>query len=141
MNKEFDVQILTPSKALFRGKATEVVLPSYDGEVGVLEGHADFVGLLGTGALKMVTGGNDHWYMLSSGVYQVEDGKLTILAEQGETPQPGIDIAVLSQELKVLSEKLADFKSFTPEEYPKWKVEHDRIKARIDIHRRTEIVN
>ncbi len=59
MAKEFEIEVLTRSKTLYKGKATEVVLPAYDGEVGVLADHANFIGLLGTGPLKVVTGGDD----------------------------------------------------------------------------------
>lgn len=141
MEKAFDVQILTPSQKLFAGEATEVVLPAYDGEVGVLAGHADFVGVLGTGPLKIVTEGNDYWFMLSSGVYQIASGKLTILAELGEAPRADVDMKSLGESVKELETKLADFKSFSPEEYPVRKAEYERMKARMEIHRRTELVN
>ena len=141
MEREFNVEILTPSQTIFSGEATEVVLPAYDGEVGVLAGHADFIGLLGTGALKIVTDGNDYWYLLSSGAYQVKSGKLTILAELGEKPEKTIDLDTLTARMKDLEAELADPKTFSADDYPRVKLEYDRTKARIDIHRRTEILN
>lgn len=141
MSREFEVQILTPAATLFKGEATEVVLPSYDGEVGVLAGHSDFVGILGTGPLKLVTNGDDYWFVLSSGAYRVESGKLTILAEFGERPQKGVDIEELSARLRELDVQLADIKNFSAEEFPKIKEQADQLRARIEVHRRTEVVN
>ncbi len=141
MSREFSVEILTPAVTLFSGKATEVVLPSFDGEVGILAGHGDFIGLLGTGALKIVTEGNDFWFLLSSGAYQVKGGKLSILAELGEKPEKSIDIETLTSRLKELEAELADPKTFSADDFPRVKLEYDRTKARIDIHRRTEVVN
>ena len=141
MNTYFEVQILTPASTLFRGKATEVVLPAFDGEVGVLAGHGDFVGLLGTGSLKIVTEGNDHWYILSSGTYRVSSGVLTVLAEKGEEPEKNVDLPTLTARLNELEKILGDFKSFTPEEFPQLKLEYDQTKARIEVYRRTQLVN
>ncbi len=141
MTKEFDVEILTPVQTLFAGKATEVVLPAYDGEVGVLADHSNFIGLLGTGALKIVTDGDDYWYMLSSGVYEVRGGKLTILAELGESPEAVNDVDALNIRRKELEAAMGDIKVVTPGQYPLLKKEYDQIRARLEIHRRTELVN
>ncbi len=141
MSREFEVQILTPAATLFKGLATEVVLPSYDGETGILAGHADFVGLLGTGPLKLVTDGDDYWFVLSSGAFRVESGKLTILAELGERPNKDIDLDDLTSRLKELDAKLADVKNFSSDNFPKLKEEADQLRAKIEVHRRTEVVN
>jgi len=141
MDREFNVQILTPSSTLFSGKATEVVLPAFDGEVGILAGHGDFVGLLGTGSLKIVSGGNDDWFILSSGAYRVSSGELTIMAEKGEMPDKNADLATLSARMNELEKRLGDFKSFTPEEFPELKREYDEIRAKLEVHRRTQLVN
>ena len=140
MAKEFRVKVLTPGRELFRGEATEVLLPAYDGEVGVLSGHGDFIGLLGTGPLKVVTNGNDFWFMLSGGAYRVADGELAILAEQGEAPADS-DLAAASADAKELERKLSDLKLFSTDNFTVWKRQLDQAKARVEIHRRTEVVN
>ena len=141
MENEVNVQILTPAKKLFAGKASEVVLPAYDGEFGVLAKHSDFIGVLGTGALKIVTSGDDYWFMLSSGVYQVKNGELTILAEIGETPESSADIETLKARMKELEAEMADFKDFSSERHALLKKEYNQVRARVEVHRRTELVN
>ncbi len=140
MAKEFRVKVLTPGRELFRGEATEVLLPAYDGETGILAGHCDFIGLLGTGALKVVANGNDFWFMLSGGAYRVVRGELAILAEQGETPADS-DLNAASEQAKEVERKLFDIKNFSNESFTVWKRQLDQAKARIEIHRRTEVVN
>ena len=140
MAREFLVRVLTPGRELFSGEATEVLLPAYDGEVGVLSGHGDFIGALGTGPLKVVSGGNDFWFMLSSGAYRVKSCKLTILAEVGEKPSDS-DGQEEAEKARELEAKLADIKSFSTSTFDGWKREFDRSRARIEIHRRTESVN
>lgn len=140
MAKDFRVKVLTPGRELFRGEASEVLLPAYDGEVGVLAGHSDFIGLLGTGPLKVVANGNDFWFMLSGGAYRVASGELAILAEQGETPADS-ELNTASEQARELEKKLSDIKAFTTENFGSWKRQLDQAKARVEIHRRTEVVN
>lgn len=140
MASEFQLEILSPVRKIFTGSVSEVVLPSYDGEVGILPGHEDFIGILGTGPLKIVRGGDDYWFMISSGIYQVKDGQVKILAELGEDAK-NVNLESAQQRLKELDAQIASHATFQPDDYPKWKLEHDRAKARVDIYHRTEVVN
>ena len=85
----FDVEILTRSGKLDSVQASKVLLPAFDGgEQEVLELHEDFVGLLGTGLLKVSeAGAKELYYVVSNGVFRVDnkDGKavLKLLAERG----------------------------------------------------------
>ena len=139
MTKEFTLEVLTPSKSLTATTVSEVVMPGYDGEVGVLADHEDFVGMLGTGPLKYVKGGNDYWLMISQGVYEVREGQLTVLAKQAEPPTKD-DPEVIRTQLRTLEEKLFSTNSES-EEAKVLKLDIERTKARLDVHRRTEILN
>ena len=81
---EFQLQIRTPARTVIDARVTEVVLPAHDGERGVLPGHERFVGLLGTGALKLVREGDDFWFVISSGVYEVQGAKIVVLTEYAQ---------------------------------------------------------
>lgn len=140
MAKEFSVEVLSSNKTLYQGKVSEVVLPAYDGEVGILAEHGDFIGLLGTGVLKIVTSGNDYWYMLSQGVYHIENGKLIILAERGES-SAGLDTTSLESRISELEEKFKDMKILSTPEYKNLKLEYDQLKARKEVHTRTNLLN
>ena len=137
---ELELDILSPAKKLFSGKVTEVVLPAYDGEVGVLPGHVSFVGVLGTGPLKIVRGGDDFWFMVSSGLYQITEDKVTIFAELAEDAK-SINLEGEEAKVKELESKLASPSEYTLEEYPRLKLDADRARARVDVHKRTELLN
>ncbi len=47
------VTVVSPERAVFDGAADAVVAPAYDGQVGILPGHAPFLALLGTGVLAV----------------------------------------------------------------------------------------
>src|SRR2546426_793803 len=51
------VTVVSPERAVFDGAADAVVAPAYDGQGGVLPGHAPFLALLGTGVLAGRQGG------------------------------------------------------------------------------------
>ncbi len=137
---QFPFEILTPSSKVYSAEVTEVLLPAYDGETGILPDHGDFVGVLGTGVLKLVEGGNDYWYMVSTGIYEVKQGKVTVFADIAESAEQ-IDVDASSELVKELDKTFSDAAKFSAEEYPTQKAAYDRAKARLEVHRRTDLVN
>lgn len=135
----FPCEILLPSKEVISLDVSEVVLPAHDGERGILPRHGDFVGLLGTGALKFVHQGDDYWMMVSSGSYFVRQGKLTVLAELAE-PADEIDLDAAREELKRLEPLLGRSNRHEPS-FAKVLVDYARTKARLDVCRRTEALH
>ncbi|HUF12315.1 MAG TPA: hypothetical protein VMN78_04380, partial [Longimicrobiales bacterium] len=51
------VSVISPEASLYEGDATSVVAPAFDGEVGILTGHAPMMTLLGKGELRVEGGG------------------------------------------------------------------------------------
>lgn len=139
MSQDFEIEILTPASKLYAAKGSEVLLPAYDGEVGVLPGHADFIGKLGTGALKVVTNGDDFWFAISGGVYQVLDGRLTVFATLGDDARSIQPDGVKSRVAEL--EKLLAAQNLPSQEREKLSSELGRLKAQLDAHRRTALVN
>ena len=138
-SSRFHLEILTPGKRLVETEVSEVVLPAHDGEVGVLAGHEDFIGVLGTGTLKYVENGNDYWLMISSGIFEVQSGKLTILAELGETAD-SLDPKQSQEKADSLEAELGKGNWYT-EELRAILRQYDLEKARLEVHRRTNVVN
>lgn len=136
---EFELEVRTAAREVIHSKVTEVVLPAYRGERGVLAGHENFVGLLGTGVLKFVRGGDDYWYVIGSGVYEVREGKLIVLTDIFEDPKQ-ISTADSAQKIAGLEAKLATGSQFDRESETLSK-ELKRERARVEAHRRTELVN
>jgi len=139
MAQEFKVKVLTPQKELVDAEVSEILLPAYDGEVGILGGHENFVGLLGTGVLKLVRQGNDYWFMISSGVFEVDRGNVTVLAEVGEDAK-SVQASAADNEAKELETALAGKNLLDPEIQTKH-IALARAKARLEAHRRTELLN
>src|SRR4051812_44244722 len=71
--------VVTPEKAVLDQVAEMVILPMYDGELGVLPGRAPLIGRLGAGELRLRTAaGVSRWYV-EPGFVQVRDNVITVL--------------------------------------------------------------
>ena len=77
--KTVKVVVVTPEKAAFEGAADFVVLPMYDGELGVLPGRAPLIGRLGAGELRLKTGTAATRFYVEPGFAQVRDDVVTVL--------------------------------------------------------------
>ena len=84
------VRIVAPDRTVFDGEAASVVAPAWDGEVGVLGGHAPMITLLGAGRLDVdlpAGQGSDRYY-IAGGVMKVVDDRVTILTEYAGDEMP-----------------------------------------------------
>jgi len=80
------VTVISPERAVFDGAADAVVAPAFDGQVGILPGHAPFMTLLGTGVLTVrVAGGGGDRFEVSGGFLQVVGDAVRVVADQVQT--------------------------------------------------------
>ena len=75
------VSVISPEAVLFEGETDSVVAPAYDGEVGILTGHAPMMALLGNGQLRLGTGGGRH-LNVSGGFLQVLNNDVRVVTEK-----------------------------------------------------------
>ncbi len=79
------VSVITPERTLFDGVADSVVAPAWDGELGILRGHAPLMALLGEGRLRIRRGEHTERFHVAGGFLQVIDNVVTVLSERTET--------------------------------------------------------
>ena len=75
------VSVISPEKTIFDGEADSIVVPAWDGQLGVMKGHAPMLVLLGEGELRVTTGGSEQKFQISGGFMQVADDVVTVLSE------------------------------------------------------------
>jgi F-type H+-transporting ATPase subunit epsilon len=73
-----NVSVISPEATLFEGETPSITAPAFDGEVGILTGHAPMVTVLGTGTLKV---GNGPSFTVSGGFLQVVDNQVRVVTE------------------------------------------------------------
>jgi F-type H+-transporting ATPase subunit epsilon len=76
------VSVISPERVLYEGEAESVVAPAYDGEVGILTGHAPLMTLLGRGTLRLTGGGGTRRFTVEGGFLQVVDDRVRVVTEQ-----------------------------------------------------------
>ena len=74
------VSVISPEAVLFEGETEAVVAPAYDGEVGILSGHAPLMALLGEGELRL--GGAGRRFNVSGGFMQVLNDQVRVVTEK-----------------------------------------------------------
>jgi F-type H+-transporting ATPase subunit epsilon len=79
------VAIISPESTVYEGEADMVVAPAWDGEVGVLRGHAPMLVLLGAGEMRVTRGGSTQRFRVEGGFMQVADDVVTVLSETAGT--------------------------------------------------------
>jgi F-type H+-transporting ATPase subunit epsilon len=76
------VAIVSPERTLFDGPAEMVVVPAWDGELGILRGHAPMLALLGKGTLRVTDGQAECRFAVDGGFLQVADDTVIVLSER-----------------------------------------------------------
>jgi F-type H+-transporting ATPase subunit epsilon len=79
---ELTVAVISPEQTVYEGTAKSVVAPAFDGEVGILPGHAPMVTLLGEGVLRV---GDAVRVRVKGGFIQVADNVVRVVTEEATT--------------------------------------------------------
>jgi F-type H+-transporting ATPase subunit epsilon len=85
--RELRCVVVTPEKAVVDAPADYVMLPMYDGALGVLPGRAPLVGRLGFGELVIRNGAQSQRYFVDGGFAQVVGGAVTVLTARALKPE------------------------------------------------------
>jgi len=77
------VAVVSPERILFDGEASALVVPAYDGLIGILPRHAPMLALLGKGILKVrMKEGGEQRFRLSGGFVQVRADNVRLVTEE-----------------------------------------------------------
>ena len=111
---KFHLTVVTRERKIIETDAVELVLPAYDGEIGVLPGHTPLLALLKVGIMRYRTNGESHSLVISWGFVEVLPERVTVMAETARLPQE-IDAAAAESDLAKYEKELADLSSHDPQ--------------------------
>lgn len=83
-DRQLEVRIITPERVAFQGKVHAVVATAYDGELGILPGHAPMMVVLGIGELRVRVGDRFEWFAIGEGFLHVAEDVVTVLTPFAE---------------------------------------------------------
>ena len=80
MSEEFKVEIVNPEKSfLSEENVTEVVIPAFEGEMGILKDHISIISFLKPGIIKVFSKSEENKYFVEDGIVEFKDNNLSIL--------------------------------------------------------------
>jgi F-type H+-transporting ATPase subunit epsilon len=97
--RQLQCVVVTPERAVLDEPADSVVLPLFDGELGVLVNHAPLVGRLGYGELRVRRGESVRRYFVDGGFAQVRANVVTVLTARAVKTEE-VDAAAAQQALE-----------------------------------------
>ena len=80
MSEEFKVEIVNPEKSfLSKEDATEVVVPAFEGEMGILKDHISIISFLKPGIIAIQSKSGEDKFYVEDGIVEFKDNNLSIL--------------------------------------------------------------
>ena len=80
MSEEFKVEIVNPEKSfLSKEDVTEVVVPAFEGEMGILKDHISIISFLKPGIIAIQSKSGEDKFYVEDGIVEFKDNNLSIL--------------------------------------------------------------
>ena len=80
MSEEFKIEIVNPEKSLLvKEDVTEVVVPAFEGEMGILKDHISIISFLKPGIIKIFSKSGTENYYVEDGIVEFKNNNLSIL--------------------------------------------------------------
>ena len=80
MSEEFKIEIVNPEKSfLVKEDVLEVVIPAFEGEMGILKDHISIISFLKPGIIKVFSKSGDENYYVEDGIIEFKNNNLSIL--------------------------------------------------------------
>ena len=80
MSDEFKIEIVNPEKSfLVKEDVSEVVVPAFEGEMGILKDHISIISFLKPGVIKILSKSGDENYYIEDGIVEFKNNNLSIL--------------------------------------------------------------
>ena len=80
MSEEFKIEIVNPEKSfLSKDDVTEVVIPAFEGEMGILKDHISIISFLKPGIIKIYSKLSEENYYVEDGIIEFKNNNLSVL--------------------------------------------------------------
>ena len=80
MSEEFKIEIVNPEKSfLVKEDVSEVIVPAFEGEMGILKDHISIISFLKPGIVKILSKSGNENYYVEDGIVKFKNNSLSIL--------------------------------------------------------------
>ena len=115
MSEKFTVEIISPDKSIIKSDTTEVTIPSFEGEMGILKDHIPLITFLRPGIIK-IKDQNERKYFVEDGTVEFSNNNLLILTSTAKEVS-NIDKESLSTIIGKVEKRLSEDKITDKERY------------------------
>ena len=117
MSEQFNLEIVSPEKSfLKKDNVIEVVVPAFEGEMGILKDHISIISFLKPGIIKINSGNEESSFYVDDGIVEFKDNNLSILTSNifdiKNSDKTKIQDMIKEAESDLVDEKLDDQKRF-----------------------------
>ena len=117
MSDVFNLEIVNPEKSfLSLENVTEVVVPAFEGEMGILKDHISIISFLKPGIIKVFTGSEEEKFYVEDGIVEFKDNNLSILTSHifdlKNVNKDEVNVSITETEKELSKDDLDDQKKF-----------------------------
>ena len=115
MSEKFILEIISPDRQVIKIETSEVIIPAYEGEIGILKDHIPLITFLRPGLVK-IQGESDKKYFVEDGTVEFANNNLLILTSTAKEIQE-LDKNLIDSIISSAEDKLADANVTDKEKY------------------------
>ena len=111
MSEKFTIEIISPDRSIIKTETSEVVIPSFEGEMGILKDHIPLITFLRPGLINIKTN-TDQKFFVEEGTVEFSNNNLLILTstakEVTKMNKKFIDTLISESEKKLDDNEITD---------------------------------
>ena len=115
MSEKFILEIISPDRQVIKIETSEVIIPAYEGEIGILKDHIPLITFLRPGLIQ-IKGESDKKYFVEDGTVEFANNNLLILTSTAKEIQE-LDKNLIDSIISSAEDKLADANVTDKEKY------------------------
>ena len=112
MSENFVVEIISPDKSILKSEATEVTIPSYEGQMGILKDHIPLITFLRPGLITIEENSGEKFFFIEDGTVEFSNNNLLILTSTAKSldslEKNSIDTIIKDSQEKISKGEISD---------------------------------
>ena len=116
MSENFSVEIISPDKSILKSEASEVTIPSYEGQMGILKDHIPLITFLRPGLIVIKENSVEQRFFVEDGTVEFSNNNLLILTSTAKSldslDKNSIDAIIKDSQEKIRKGKISDKENY-----------------------------
>ena len=112
MSENFFVEIISPDQSILKSEASEVTIPSYEGQMGILKDHIPLITFLRPGLIVIKENSVEKKFFIEDGTVEFSNNNLLILTSTAKNldnlDKNSLDVIIKNSEEKISKDGLSD---------------------------------